>query len=209
VSAVSYLQLNLTGALSPWLETSYRRLARFVNQFETVAIMYVGTGLMFGTITLLTLWSRHPRNDVSAQALLSPTLVLTFAAALLAVWPPLRAYTINVEALIWPKPGGASLMYPFVVYAFCLVQGGSLAFVLRRRHVVGLLTVFVVLAMSGYLLLNSQAVVYVLDANIGAGAHPRKIVGCLAVIAPIVLAMAFMMNGVRKPRETALRETSA
>ena len=209
VSAVSYLQLNLTGPLSPWMETRYRRVARFVNQFETAAIMYAGSGLLFGTIALLTLWSRLPRNDVSAEALLSPTLALAFAAALLSVWPPLRAYTINMEALIWPKPGGASLMYPFVVYAFCMVQGGSLALVLRLRHIVGQLTVFVILALTGYLLVNSQTVIYLLDANIGAGAHPRKIIGCLAVIAPMVLAMAFMMSDARKPSDTALRETSA
>ena len=209
VSAVSYLQLNLTGALSRWMETRYRRLARFVNQFETVAIMYAGTGLLFGTIALLTLWSRQPRQDVSAEALLSPTLALAFAAALLSVWPPLRAYTIHMEALIWPKPGGASLMYPFVVYAFCLTQGASLALVLRLRHVLGQLTVFVILALTGYLLVNSQAVTFLLDANIGAGAHPRKIIGCLAVMAPMVLAMVFMMSAARVPRDTALRETSA
>ena len=32
---------------------------------------------------------------------------------------------------------------------------------------------------------------------------------CLAAIAPMVLAMAFMMSDARMPRDTALRETSA
>ena len=198
VAAVGSLQVTWSGAFPPWSDTPVRRTATLANSAEVGAISYGGESLLFGVLTLVSLRLPSTGRQGPSAELLWPALTLAFSLGLLSVWPPLRAYSVRIEALIAPRPEGLSLLYPMMIYAFCAVQGVSLVLTLLRPMAIAQAIVLLVLVISGYFLFYSSDLMYVVDLNIGSGADRSRLLGCVAGLVPFVVTAGYLLVVVRR-----------
>jgi hypothetical protein len=190
LDATVYLQIVFDPVRHPVPEIY--SLPYYGSQFiELLGVIYAGAMITYGAVLLATLRLRVFRQGSPPPLLVDLTYCLLWAVLVIALWPPLRIYTIQELSIIYPQ--SSSLAAPIGVLIFCIGVTIMLMIANLSEELLQIATVLLGLAFSIAAFFLSLNYISIFREFVGSKAQTGNLLMFLVISLAVLITFGFLL----------------